>query len=336
MPRSPCTRRSWINAVGCAGKMSSGPRRFAAYYPFCDYSPELNRGSRTGRTVGGPGFAFIDLEYPEMILGRRSGGEGDDKPAVRVDSLAADHHLSYSAMSAALATRLGCRDEHQRTVGSPVRGERGPTRHRRLHRPRRRLLCDGPSRLPRRNAEWATAPRRARACMAAAAIRAELEQSPLGPILVVTGGFHTAALPELVAARRATPGAADDGRRRRGRHLADALLNFDQLDARSRVCLRDAQSRVLRPFVDRRRCGPRAGGRRRHRGDQSADAGARPGRKARPPRPTPSPPCRWPASLRPCAAIPWPLRAQDVRADAMRAAASSRARSAPRGKSFCV
>ena len=42
------------------GELDLGPARFAAYYPFCDYSPELI-ALRCGREVGAR-LEFIDLE----------------------------------------------------------------------------------------------------------------------------------------------------------------------------------------------------------------------------------------------------------------------------------
>src|SRR5207248_1519722 len=82
-----------------------GPPRFAAYYPFCDYSPELV-ALRAGRAVGAR-LLFIDLEFAEMVLARHPDEAAEP---VRVDSLAADSHLSHSAYVRELARRLGCRD----------------------------------------------------------------------------------------------------------------------------------------------------------------------------------------------------------------------------------
>ncbi len=268
-----------------------------------------------------------------MILGRRSNGAGDDKPAVRVDSLAADHHLSYSALcprlwppGSAAAISTNC------SPGSPVRGERGPTRHRRLHRPRRRSTVRS-ARLGYRDEtlvrDGTAAPRPAWPPPFAA----ELEQSPLGPILVVTGGFHTAALPDLVAAGAITPGAAD-GRRRRGRHLAHAGTASTSSTRSAEVRLRDAQSRVLRPFVDGRRL--RAAGPRRSPTSSWRSVGGhgRTAWPARPPRPTPSPPCRWPATALRRPARPPVALARDV-LDAMRSC-FIKGEVGTEGKSFCV
>src|SRR5262249_46238266 len=91
---------------------SFGPPRFAAYYPFCDYSPELV-ALRAGRAAGAR-LRFIDLEYGEMVLARLASGPawgphgGHDR--VHVDLLAADAHLRHSEYLRTLARRLGCRD----------------------------------------------------------------------------------------------------------------------------------------------------------------------------------------------------------------------------------
>ncbi len=201
-----------------------GPRRFAAYYPFCDYSPELV-ALRAGRTVGAR-LRFIDLEYPEMILGRRSNKEEDEKPAVRVDSLAADHHLSYSAYVRALATRLGCRDFNE--LWDHLFEANADRLDTDAFIDRVAAYC-AMARLGYRDEMLVRDGTAAREACMAAAIRAELEQSPGGPILVVTGGFHTAALPDLVAAGAQRPEQLTVGDDEAGTWLM--RYSFDQLDA---------------------------------------------------------------------------------------------------------
>src|SRR6185295_2734683 len=49
-----------------AGELDLGPARFAAYYPFCDYSPELV-ALRVGQETGAQ-LSFIDLDYSDQIL----------------------------------------------------------------------------------------------------------------------------------------------------------------------------------------------------------------------------------------------------------------------------
>ena len=198
-----------------------GPPRFAAYYPFCDYSPELV-ALRAGRAAGAR-LRFIDLEYAEMVLARRSAEPGDEPPAVRVDSLAADPHLLHSEYVRSLARRMGCRDfnevwDHLFENGDGVDVD--------VFIDRLAAYCalarfDYTAESLRRDGTLVR-----EACMAAA-IREEIARNEAenrdGPILVVTGGFHTVVLPDLVARGDPPerPYAARPGRRRGG-NVADA------------------------------------------------------------------------------------------------------------------
>ncbi len=220
----------------------SSPDRFAGFYPFCDYSPELV-ALRTGHAVGA-NIRFIDLEFPEKILASR----GDDDPpeldeenqqpqpankkipVIRMESLASDPHLEHSTYTRELARRMGCRNfdelwdhlfeahwDADDTTGFMRRVAAYCTMSRLAYEPRQ-LEVDGT------NAR--------EACMAAA-IRDELAKNrqagKTGPILVVTGGFHTVALPGLVArdTRRPKPVRFDE-------HETGTWLmrySFNQLDA---------------------------------------------------------------------------------------------------------
>jgi hypothetical protein len=207
-----------------------GPPRFSAYYPFCDYSPELV-ALRAGHAVGAR-LRFIDLEYAEMVLARLASEPAAEREEVRIDSLAADPHLRHSEYIRALARRLGCRDfdelwdllfeaswqsldtdafiDRLAAYCAMARFEYTPEALRR----------DGTT---------------AREACMAAAVCEELARNDAegrtGPVLVVTGGFHTVALPDLVAAETARPrppGLADD-------EVGTWLMrySFDQLDSLS-------------------------------------------------------------------------------------------------------
>ena len=65
--------------------LNLGPPRFAAYYPFCDYSPELV-ALRVGAELGAS-LRFIDLDYPEQIQAERTAAVEAGAP--RVESLLA-------------------------------------------------------------------------------------------------------------------------------------------------------------------------------------------------------------------------------------------------------
>lgn len=205
----------------------AGPMRFAAFYPFCDYSPELV-ALRAGRAAGAR-LRFIDLEYAEMVLARHRDADEPAEP-VRVDSLAADAHLSHSAYVRALARRLGCRDHNEAWDHLFETAWDGPDTA--AFADRVAAYC-AMARLSYTPAELAADGTDAReACMAAAVIdelnRVGSEKS-VRLVLVVTGGFHTVVLPDLVAAgakRPAPPTLADD---EAGSWLM--RYSFDQLDA---------------------------------------------------------------------------------------------------------
>src|SRR5258705_6745640 len=88
------------------GEPDLGPARFAAYYPFCDYSPELV-ALRVGEEIGAR-LSFIDLDYSDQILAERLVDEALIKP--RIESLMEESHFQRSQYLNALAQRSGCRD----------------------------------------------------------------------------------------------------------------------------------------------------------------------------------------------------------------------------------
>jgi len=207
--------------------------RFSAYYPFCDYSPELV-ALRVGKSVGAK-LKFIDLEYGEMVLAERRAqaklldearskgasalaGDGpqeeptedsdknieilssDDleRSLVLLDSLTKESHLRHSGYIEALAKAMGCRDfdelwdhlfeAHCGEISTDVLIDRLTTycAMARSDYSEQELLADGTT---------------AREARMAARIIEELKNGKKedGPVLVVTGGFHTVALPDLVA-----------------------------------------------------------------------------------------------------------------------------------------
>ena len=210
--RCVCPVALYTSFVDKRGRLSGGeeapafgPPRFAAYYPFCDYSPELV-ALRAGRAAGAR-LRFIDLEYAEMILARCAAEPDAEPPAVRVDSLAADPHLLHSAYVRSLARRMGCRDFNE--VWDHL-FENGDDANVDVFIDRLAAYCalarfDYTPESLRRDGTTTR-----EACMAAA-VRDELARNQTedrtGPVLVVTGGFHTVVLPDLVAARDAAPGS---------------------------------------------------------------------------------------------------------------------------------
>lgn len=216
------------NASGSAGGSPASKDldftpRFAAYYPFCDYSPELV-ALRTGKQVGAY-LRFIDLEYGEMVLAEYQARTERQVEPVRVESLTEDAHLRHSKYLKELARRMGCRDFNElwdhlfectwETLDTDAFIDRLTAYcvMARLEYSEQDLLNDG------------TIAREA--CMAAA-ICEELEETD-GPILVVTGGFHTVALPALVEANTKRPEEADFANDELGVWLI--RYSFDQLDS---------------------------------------------------------------------------------------------------------
>jgi hypothetical protein len=186
-----------------------GPLRHAAYYPLCDYSPELV-AIRAAAEVGARA-RFIDLSYPEMVLAGRA--DGDAKAL----SLLEERHLAHSALVWETCRRVGARDpddlwDHLFEVDGDRRDP--PTFFRdvlaycalarRDYTPEM-LAADGTD---------------AREAAMAAAVAEET-----GRVVVVTGGFHTVALPAATPAMP-RPSKVDP---------ADALValmryGFEQLD----------------------------------------------------------------------------------------------------------
>jgi hypothetical protein len=156
------------------------PLRHAAYYPLCEYSPEL-AAIRAGQAVGARG-RFIDLTFPEMVRA------GRQKAERKAQSLLDERHLTHSRFLRAACDRAGVRDPddlwdhlfevgHRRTdTGRFVRDVFGYCSLARHDAAADALEADGT--LPRERA------------MAAAVAEEK------GRVVVVTGGFHTVALPQ--------------------------------------------------------------------------------------------------------------------------------------------
>jgi len=87
-------------------ELDLGPARFAAYYPFCDYSPELI-ALRVGMETGAR-LRFIDLDYADQVLAEHVADRQISRP--RIQTLMEERHLQHSAYLNALARQSGCRD----------------------------------------------------------------------------------------------------------------------------------------------------------------------------------------------------------------------------------
>jgi hypothetical protein len=203
-----------------------GPARFAAYYPFCDYSPELV-ALRAGAALGCR-LRFIDLDYARQVIAEH--GREDQSFSPRVESLLREQYLQRSAYLRALATASGFRDFNElwdhlfesRLPGAPVedfiRATAAYCFFARQDTALEQMERDG---TLDREAAMAEAVREELAAIAKAG------RTRRGCMLVVTGGFHTVALPALVESppRRKKAAPAEET----PAHLI--RYSFDQLDA---------------------------------------------------------------------------------------------------------
>ena len=170
------------------------PRRRAAYYPFCDCSPELV-ALRAAAARGIPA-RFIDLDFTEQCRieeAARATPAGDE-----AGSLLDEGHYRRSEHLRALATQLGCRDHEElwehlfevtataRDTGTHVAEVAAYCHLARLDATPAELAADG---TLAREAEMAWHLRDALAARAAGA----------GPVVAVMGGFHAVAMPALLA-----------------------------------------------------------------------------------------------------------------------------------------
>jgi hypothetical protein len=168
-----------------------GPARFAAYYPFCDYSPELI-ALRVGKEVGAR-LRFIDLDYADQVLEQQTATEQLGKPR---GSLMQEAHLQHSAYLNALAQRSGCRDfnemwDHLFEVNVQSRTTESFMREVATY-------CFFARRDASQEALRAEATTARENAMAAAIVEELSARTGEQTILVVTGGFHSVVLPQLV------------------------------------------------------------------------------------------------------------------------------------------
>jgi hypothetical protein len=187
-------------------------QRAAAFYPFCDYSPELV--ALREATVRGVACRFIDLEFAEQwqsvpestarTRGRTRGQTPQADPAqsrapgAQETSLLDEHHYEHSRRLQLLAERLGCRD-HEDLWERLFEADPGS-----VSLPEHVAQVAAYCYLARRDfsaAELATDGTTVREAEMAWHIRDALAQRRPqdGPVLVVVGGFHAVAIPALLA-----------------------------------------------------------------------------------------------------------------------------------------
>jgi hypothetical protein len=167
------------------------PPRHAAYYPFCDHSPELV-ALRAAHAAGIPA-RFIDLDFSQQC--QLQSTQADEE----AHSLLQESHFRRSRYLESLARQLGCRDHEEmweHLFEAPV-GTRSLTEHlenitaychlARTEYTDAQLRADG------------TLQREAQMCAyirEALAARADSD----GPVIAILGGFHAVAIPDQLAA----------------------------------------------------------------------------------------------------------------------------------------
>lgn len=197
------------------GASADAPTR-SAFFPFCEYSPEwqaLREGHRLGARL-----AFIDLPWSRQR-------DDEDDPEHR-RSLMAERYLAHSDYLAALAREAHCRDHDE------LWEHLFELRPREALQDWRRLFGDAfawcsMARLDYEDDVLAGEGSLAREAHMLACIR-DWRSRSAGPLLVVTGGFHSLALVEALTSDAAAPpvaGAGGDGQAWLIRY------SFDRLDA---------------------------------------------------------------------------------------------------------
>jgi hypothetical protein len=200
------------------------PERSAAYYPLCDFSPEL-AAIKAGLAVGAT-VRFIDLTFPEKV---EAGALGDVPPTEQSagrparfrrgpQSLQDEGWLSHSRLLKAACARTGSRDpddlwDHLYEVDFQRLGAAAFIRNvlaycalaRRDFSPAQ-LIAEGS--IAREQA-----------------MPAGIAEHPQGRVIVVTGGFHTVALPQTQPARPQPLKIAPDDNQ-----LVLMRYSFEQLD----------------------------------------------------------------------------------------------------------
>jgi hypothetical protein len=207
------------------------PATRSAFFPFCDYSPEwvaLQLARETGAEAG-----FIDRPW-QARAGQDDGnaaGDGDAAAGARSRSLMAERYLAHSAYLKALADASGCRSQDElwdhlfelrasaalrdwRTLFADVFAYCALARH-----DYETEVLEAEGSLGRERHMAAHVRRRRDALRAA---------GKDGAIVVVTGGFHTPALQQMLAAPAPARASAQGGA-----PASDWLIrySFDRLDA---------------------------------------------------------------------------------------------------------
>jgi hypothetical protein len=187
---SYCVLRTEAPAEGAAPEAG----RFASYYPLCDYSPEmvaLREGARLQAKL-----RFIDLDYGAQCA--------LEAPEDELESLLDERRWRDSRYLRALARRCGCRDHDELWDHLFENGHRDVPTHEFIGRLAAYCLLvrrETPEAAMQRDGTLAREAEMAWHVREALAARAPGD----GPVLVVTGGFHTVVLADRTGAAVARP-----------------------------------------------------------------------------------------------------------------------------------
>ncbi len=200
-----------------AGRSSAPGEGHGGYYPFCEYSPELV-AARLAHAAGVP-VTFCDLDVGEQAVAAQG------EVLTGAGSLLREEPYAHSRSLAALAERLGCRDQEDLWE---LLFESGVDDDPDAHRARVTAYCL----LARHDSTEAELDRdgtRQREAEMAWHVGQALAARPAGagPVMLVVGGFHAVALPDLLTDPPERP-SLDCGPVEEGRALV--RYGFDRLD----------------------------------------------------------------------------------------------------------
>ncbi len=175
--------------------------RHSAFFPMCDYSPEwvaIQRGTAIGAKV-----RFADMEFADKVRFQQSRLRDDESPKSMLGVLLADEsNWRYSQFIDRLVRRMGCRDFDE--LWDHLFESSADAMTTEAFVGMLATYCDL-SRASHDPAFLAADATLAREAEMIEVIRAEYKRlkkpQRKGALLVVTGGFHTVALPDVLAGK---------------------------------------------------------------------------------------------------------------------------------------
>lgn len=220
--RAPLAIYTYAVQPATSGNGIEAERRQAAYYPFCDYSPELV-ALREAKRLDIPA-CFIDLDFSEQSQLEAEAMQDAEHEA---RSLLDERHYRRSQYLQALASRLGCRDHEE--LWEHLFETCAPDLTLEKHIAHVAAYCALARQDSDKNALQGDATGQREAEMAWHIQTAMAERkSGSGPVLAVMGGFHAVVMIDLLRRGVERPKfarvtVADE-------HSALIRYSFDRLD----------------------------------------------------------------------------------------------------------